>query len=126
MKFILTVRKITGGKTWQESYDMPELTTEESVEKWGLWIVNWFNSSRRDNTETARILVRVKIVGESTDHLWRKTGAMTQIHSRLGIFNTYQCENCNVTGKRFGLQHNIRIDSEFRAKKYRSCAPKIS
>lgn len=123
MKFILTCRKIQGGDSWEESYDKPELKTKEAVEKWGLYIVNWFNSTRRDpNLEDARTLVRVDILSaESTEHLWRKAGAVSTITKRYGVYDTYQCENCHITGKRFGLNSSVKIDSKFRAKKYKKC-----
>jgi hypothetical protein len=66
MKFILTVRHLSGGDPWEEPYDKPELRTQYAVEKWALYIVEWFNGTRRKG-ERARQLVSVKILSESCE-----------------------------------------------------------
>lgn len=74
-----------------------------------------------DVYNSPRKLLSVAVLGASknSDHTWHKTNLVT-VTDRLGYYDTMRCRICGVTGKRFGLT-NIKIDSQFRAKKYRTC-----
>lgn len=124
MKFILTAQHQTGGEPWEEHYDKPELQTLESVEKWALYIVHWFNSTRRPG-ERVRKLISVRLDGTSQKHKWFKANLVTIMDPRLGIYDIMKCETCGVTGKRFRLNHDVKIDSKFRAKRYQTCTGEI-
>jgi hypothetical protein len=56
--------------------------------------------------------VEVKPNNKLLKHVWEKTNLVTVMKGRVS-YDTYQCERCGMTGKRFGLgRDNITPDSK--------------
>lgn len=121
MRKIEVIVKFKGGSdTWKETLNCPDDVSAESHAK---VIIFNFNKSIRKG-EKLRELVKVLGVSDlPPDHDWRKTNLVT-ISGRNGMYDTYKCEVCGITGKRFGLGR-ISRDAKFQAEKYRFCKTKI-
>jgi hypothetical protein len=64
---------------------------------------------------------RQLIVHHTTSHVWKKTNVFIQSYGKKQ-FDTYRCENCGITGKRFGPHEVVHRDHTFKAKVYADCA----
>ena len=53
-------------------------------------------------------------------HWWQKTSLVTK-GDRFGMYDVYECVRCGITGKRYGLNERIAVDSRFKAKRIRTC-----
>lgn len=120
MKFILVVQHSEGGEAWEEHYDIAAIDSLEKAQAWAQSTIQKFNDTLRPH-EKSRKIVSVALAGKSDKHLWHKTNLMTISDPRLGLYDTMKCENCGITGKRFGVSEAVKLDSKFRAKKYRLC-----
>ncbi len=121
MKFTLWWKHPGEDKEQDETYE--KITADP--EKWSREIIDWFNSTRRPH-ERERVFVRCLVAGEvpPAEHKWSKATAMTQMDARIrsgSPFDRMQCERCGVTGKRYGLQQRVKIDSKFKLKVYQRC-----
>ena len=56
-------------------------------------------------------------------HSWEKSNLVTQIKGG-SIYDSYKCEKCGITGKRFGFCGSVILDSKYKADKYKFCNPK--
>lgn len=56
-----------------------------------------------------------------TDHIWKQTNAHTESYGERS-FDTFKCENCAITGKRFAGDSMIVRDHTFKAKIYADCS----
>lgn len=126
MKFTLKVAYLDGsGAPWTEPYNRPEIGSEEAAKSWAERTIKNFNDTLRPG-EKARKFLGVFFDQEDNKekavHLWSKTNLVTIIRGHRS-HDTLKCLNCGVTAKRFGLD-SIKIDSQFRAKKYQSCPGK--
>ncbi len=128
MKFRIIVKD--EGSEWHEDYDVPGVETIEDAQKWAENTIARFNSGLRPY-ETAREVVRVeetsgeaKISNIKSEHQWHKTNLVTIAGKYFGSHDTAKCENCGITGKRFGVG-DVKLDREFSAKGYASCAQAI-
>ncbi|HEB27876.1 MAG TPA: hypothetical protein ENI05_08895 [Porticoccus sp.] len=126
VKFKIKVSNIDVGEPWHEPYDKPEVTNLKEAQAWAKDTVKWFNETCQSG-EQHRELHGVELDGPSEVHEWYKLSLTTQLGSgRLSgqSYDVMACENCDVTGKRFGLgEGGIKRDSKFRAKKYSRCQP---
>ena len=114
---VITVRsKRNGGIPWEEKY-----TIEDGVDakRWAADTISHFNGTLRPG-ESRRTVVSVSVVndGKLGEHQWEKM--MFGLQDAGGIYDTYRCKRCLVTGKRRGI-NEIVIDGKYRAKKYRDC-----
>lgn len=116
--FTIHVRSKKTGMEWVERYQKE--TTDP--EQWGRDLIEWFNSTRREN-EGEREFLRVEVHGDvpPPEHNWSKTTLMTQSRGGMTSFDKMKCERCGITGKRFGLQAHVKRDSQYRAKVYARC-----
>lgn len=124
---------VTGDKTirftlfWKHhGKDDPEhAETHEQItadpKQWCRDILDWFNSTLRPH-ERKRFFVRCEVIGEvpPAEHRWSKRSAMTKVMSggpRSGQnYDAMDCERCGVTGKRYGLQEYVHLDSKWKKK----------
>ena len=119
MKFNLIIGyKDIDGK-WKEEYSK-DFKDASEVDEYGKALVKNFNRALREG-ERERIYIGFEILDlNSNEHCWKKTNIHTVITS-LGNYDIMVCKKCGVTGKRFGLNNLTKIDSKYRAKKYRNC-----
>ena len=83
--------------------------------------IDWFNSTLRPH-ETKRVFVRCEVIGEvpPAEHRWMKHSAMTKVvvggpHNGSN-YDAMECERCGVTGKRYGLNEYVHLDSKWKKK----------
>jgi len=92
------------------------------------WEESWLDCSPKEmvqefNTtlhpgERARKLIDYEILeGENKPHSWKKTNLVTQIKNGLQ-FDSYRCDICGVTGKRYGLGGYITLDTKYKKQIY--------
>jgi len=120
MKFKILVKN--DRDEWWESYDINTLNPQ----RWAEGIIELFNKTLRPK-ELLRILVKVEIENESNEkfHEWyKRTDGMSIIHRRY-IVDIMQCRKCGVTGKRYGLNAEVKIDSKYSKKAYKECHTSI-
>jgi hypothetical protein len=84
-------------------------------------VATW-NKEYRHPTAKERELVSVEILDSTNhiEHVWRKTNLVT-VSDSSGMYDAYACENCGVTGRRYGIGGPLRRDKKFKANKYRFC-----
>lgn len=111
---------------WVETLKIPEVFTSarEEVQK----IVDKFNDYLQP-WEKERRLVMVRNPNWSIppvlEHDWHKTN-LVSINKGGRIYDTYRCNNCGVTGKRFGLSQTVIYDRKFaKDDKYQTCNWKV-
>lgn len=117
MKFKLFV-KDSKGSEWQETYDKDV----EDAEKYCRMIINDFNDTLRKG-ELKRTFLKVEIVEKANDkfHKWNKYTSGMSVSFRGNVVDMMYCEKCGITGKRYGLEDHIVIDSKFRKKAFKHC-----
>ncbi len=117
MKFkILT--KTDDGEEWWEDYDkdVPD------ARKWAEDTIAGFNETLRPH-EKARELLDVQVIDSSNDkhHHWvKKTGGMS-VKFRGSFVDMMYCDKCGITGKRYGLDGSVTIDSKYSKKAFIEC-----
>ena len=119
MKFRIKVKRLDDGHEWWESYeeDTPD------PQKWAEEIVAWFNSALKPN-ESGRKLLCVEVVGDCKNVellAWEKDIKGMSVYFRGSCVDIMYCKRCGITGKKFGLSGNIKIDSKFKKKVFRKC-----
>jgi len=89
------------------------MTPEETIE--------YFNATLRPG-ERRRKLIGASVIQDEKHrpHEWVKTNLVT-ILDRDKTYDTYKCENCGITGKRYGLGSRVVIDKRFKGEKYKFC-----
>jgi hypothetical protein len=117
MKFEALIEEPATGNQWWEGYD--EQT--DNPYKWMMLQLNHFNRTLKPH-ENPRCLLKIKIInrGNPIDHDWKKSNLIT-IKKGNKVFDTYQCNRCGATGKRYGLSPKITIDAKCKTKKHRDC-----
>jgi hypothetical protein len=107
---------------WWERYNKSECHTLEDCAEWAESILAKFNANLRPY-ERARRVVSVEPDGgrgsKDAPHDWQKTNLIT-VSDGEGMYDTYQCSRCGITGKRFGFG-GVRRDALYRAKKWGCC-----
>lgn len=105
-----------------DSYDKD--IDPSKVNEWCKNVINvTWNEGIREH-ETKRKFIRVEIIDASktkSDHKWNKFTGGQSVQFRGSIVDEMYCEVCRITGKRYGLSGTIRIDSKYKAKKYKRC-----
>lgn len=120
MKFIMTVKNTRTGSEWPESYDYHEAKCAESAEKIARDMVKQFNKGLREG-EASREFVSIQLEGASNSHRWEKDLLRMSANFRGRVIDGMICENCGVSGKRFGISGHIKIDSKFKKKVFQTC-----
>jgi len=124
MKFIMRMKKkgTPDSSAWDEPYERDNVKDIEGAREYAQEMVKRFNNSLRKH-EQPRVLVDVVVDESSVDskaaHNWSKTNLMTQV-GQYGSYDAYKCEDCGITGKRYGVR-DVTRDSKYRAKVYARC-----
>ena len=126
MKFRIRCRKVGDtGEGWWENYDKP--TTDPN--QWAKECIEQFNMTLRPN-ESPREVLEVATVGPSEydlheAHDWGEKENLVTVQGRDGsLYDTYRCQKCGTTGKRFGVEERIVPDNPSKAYKYCDTARK--
>lgn len=126
MKFKIFVRNAgtetsQPSKPWEEDYDYPEVETAEQARQTAEAMISNWNATLRP-FDKPRELVSVEFEEEESDvHNWEKQNLYTVMDKRLGHHDVMRCKSCGVTGKRFGLGTQVKLDAKYRAKAYQTC-----
>lgn len=124
MKFRMIIKDEKHDESWIEDEDRPNIKTMEAAQKWAEDTIARFNETLRP-FETPRTLISIEDLhdAESNKHVWNKTNLTTIAGKYFGTYDTMECENCRITGKRHGMgDHGVVRDPEFEAVGYASCA----
>lgn len=128
MKFVMTVRKVGDEewKAWKEPEERDGVATLAEAEKWSRDTIERFNNTLRPG-ESPRELLSVTVdessSGNVKKHDWEKTNLVTIAPRGDGAFyDTYGCNRCGITAKRYGIGGDLVLDSKFKkAKVYQRC-----
>lgn len=105
---------------WEEDYNRAEIANAEQAIAWAQDTIAGFNASLRPG-ELARVVVGVRMGAGKAElpHKWRKSNLVMVMGERGGpSFDTYKCERCEATGKRYGLGDNITLDKKFKGQEF--------
>lgn len=117
MKFKLKVSSESGGEWWEDyDKDIPD------PEAWAKETVDRFNATLRPR-EKPRTLLAVEVIDRDNAkfHKWVKRTDGMSVGFRGVMVDLMYCKKCGITGKRYGLQEYVTIDSKFRKKAFREC-----
>ena len=92
---------------WEESW--LDCTPEEMMKR--------FNETLRLGERARKIIDYEELEGVNKPHTWRKSNLVTQIKNGQQ-FDSYKCEICGVTGKRFTLSGGVTLDKKYKKKEY--------
>lgn len=125
MKFTITVRNIGEERTWTEPEERDGVTTLAEAEKWSRDTIDRFNDTLRPG-ESPRELISVTVdessSGNIKKHDWEKSNLVTISPQGGGAFyDTYKCNRCGITAKRYGIGGDLFRDRKFKAKVYWRC-----
>ena len=111
MKFKILVQNTGGSDPWWEEH---EEDTNDPRE-WAKDIIDKFNDTLKPR-EKARELLEVQITEGSNDalHNWDKDIKAMSAIFRGQMYDGMYCTKCNITGKRFGLDSHVTVDSKFK------------
>lgn len=120
-KIRMKIKQVNTGAIWDEDFNVDEsLDAEEYARN----LIRHFNKTLREG-ESPRELLGVAVLGRGTqEHRWTKTNAVT-IMGRTGSHDTYKCEICGITGKRFGLGRDVSRDNQFKSDIYSNCTTSL-
>lgn len=119
MKFRIKVCPVNDpAGEWWEDYDEDISDPEE----WAKATVERFNNTSRPGSCPRKLLAVEIMDAESIkDHKWDKDIQRMSVSDHLGNYDGMTCRRCRITGKRFGLQGVVTLDSKWRAKVYARC-----
>lgn len=117
--FIMYSQQKGSSEIMEEEYTKDIKETE--VNQWCINVMDNFNATLRQG-EKARTYIKSEVAAVNTakEHKWGKTNLITIIKGGQS-YDTYQCFNCNVTSKRFGLSECFKRDGRYNADKWRYC-----
>lgn len=102
---------------WWESVNRNTSDPQKTAEE----IVQSFNKSLRPH-EAPRELIEIRVTDErQLKHEWVKRTDGMSVNFRGRAVDLMYCTRCHITGKRYGLNGLITIDSKFRKKAFREC-----
>jgi hypothetical protein len=106
--------------SWYEDYHRDSVVDQESAEREGRGIIDYWNSTLHPGDRPREFVSVVLDAGDATrGHKWEKTSLMT-LSERGRMFDRMACARCGVTAKRYGFEGLI-YDSDYRAKAFRTC-----
>jgi hypothetical protein len=124
MKFKIKVKYkgTPDGSAWEEPYEKDFVKNADEAREYAEELVQNFNDTLREH-ERPRELVDV-IIDDSTadskaNHRWTKSNLMT-LEGRYGPYDEMKCEDCGITGKRYGTG-GITRNRKYKAKVYARC-----
>lgn len=127
MKFGIEVENSKGDK-WKETYDDSSCTDYETIYQFASALAKKFNDTLRHGELKRYFTGYVFIIGEgkkeswNKPHRWTKSTLITQYDHR-GTFDPVMCDDCDATGRRYGIG-TIKRSDKFRAKKWAFCPGK--
>lgn len=100
------VRNAGGKHTWFETYDIPEIPTNDPhfvdrARSHVRDILARYNNTLRQG-EIAREAISAKVIGISKKHLWEKHSLVT-VKRGGRYFDEMKCAICGHKGKRYGI-----------------------
>ncbi|WYC17885.1 hypothetical protein [Vibrio phage vB_VneS_J26] len=117
MKFKIRVVEPETGRAWWETYDEdtddPKAYAEAMLEN--------FNATLRPHEKARRIGGLITLNTANDFHKWEKLTSGQSVLYKGQVVDLYQCANCQITGKRFGLHPTIVRDHKYMADKYAKC-----
>lgn len=114
----MEVEHINSGDIYFEEYEIDE---GEDPIKYAEDMIDRFNQTLRPG-ESPRKLLGVEIIsGDREKHRWEKQNLVTK-KGKLGYYDSMECTNCGITGKRYTLGGNIIKDTKYKAKIYDNCS----
>ena len=115
MRFKMKVRSVVSGNTWWEEMNKGCLDSRKEAEE----IVAYFNATLKPKESPRELLAVRELLGgdKHPSHQWEKQNAITKIEKGR-VFDVYKCNICGVTGKRFGLSEEIKLDAKYKTKRY--------
>ena len=121
MKIEMTICNIQEDGIRSRPWTEEESPNTSDPEAWAKETLEHFNNTFHPG-QLKRELISVKVldVYSVSEHDWRKINLVTQ-DTREGIFDTYKCEVCGITAKRFGLGDSFTRDKKYKAKVYSRC-----
>ena len=116
MKFKIHVKDSTSD--WWEDYDKSIADPKKYAEE----IISRFNATLRAH-ETPRELIEVQLIDPDNKkfHDWQKRTDGMSVNFRGSTVDLMYCKKCGITGKRFGISENVKIDSKYRKKAFQEC-----
>ena len=117
-KFRIQVKTLRGKASWWEKYEV----ATESPEAYAQEILAFFNKTLKP-FEEPRVILSVEMLedtGNIQHTFFKKTDGMS-VEFRGETVDLMQCSECGITGKRFGLQPTVKLDSKWSKKCYRFC-----
>lgn len=122
--FRMQVKDDKTGLSWWEEYERDIPIDRCQAEAEGIMRV--WNDGLRPH-ENPRTLLKVDAVSDVFNgHRWEKSTGGMSVPFRGQHVDLYYCERCRITGKKFGLQSSVRIDSKFRGDKFKTCSPETA
>lgn len=113
------VKHCATGRIGTETYNI-----DGDPEAWAKETIDSFNQTLRPG-ESPRELVKVVVLDEKSDvkktHDWEKSNLVTKTSRTHGSHDTFRCNRCGITGKRFGLDSGIRRDYRYRHPRFEHC-----
>jgi hypothetical protein len=124
-EIVATMREIGGTATWKEK---TAVENDVSGSEFYHSLIEKFNATLYPGEKAREVLDVVEVIDPRTynmrEHKWRKKSLVTQ--SKGGVlFDEYECENCGIIGRRYGLDHRIVRDPKYRDVKYNLCPGKV-
>jgi hypothetical protein len=108
----------------EEDIDSWVETLEGEDEQEPYRIIERFNTTLYPGEKAREVLGVTEIKNPKTlSHQWIKSNLFTQTKGGE-YFDTYRCEICGITAKRFGIGEYIRRDKKYEAEKYKYCKGK--
>lgn len=91
------------------------------AQEWAQNTINNFNNTLHLGEEK-RILLDVIVLDATNDklHNWVKKNWITTFF-RGEYVDLMYCEKCGITGKRYGISSDIKVDSKYRSKVFKNC-----
>lgn len=117
MKFKMKVMKVSTGDAWWEEYS--ERT--DDAQKYAESMINRFNETLRPHESPRQLLEVVKLSDVNEKHAWYKLTSGQSVIFRGHVVDIMECSCCHITGKRFGLNSFIKIDSKYKKKAFQKC-----
>lgn len=117
-KYIFTMGEKDSLDTWEETYEKDLKNPAE----YGQQVIDDFNASLRPG-EKPRRYVSFRVLGDiGYAHDWVKRTNGMSVNFNGVTADLMFCRKCNISGKKFGLSSEVKLDSKYKAKKHKFCS----
>lgn len=115
--FTIVVKHPGGAYTWEEDYVEVTPNPYRFVKN----LIDNFNAGCMGGQQK-REVVAVKLRGrcDPVKHQWTKTSLVTQKRGAR-YFDTYQCDTCQITARRYGIGGPIIQDKQYKGEAFQRC-----